>query len=248
MSKLHELLAVEADLAQASQKMLEDCLNTFAKKPDHFEGQTRSVRFFDESREGENLEETKELVSKVSERLEYALKFTGKYYDALLKKESANQTAVADLVVNGVTIAKDVPATFLLGMETRLKAVRQVLLAIPTLAPSVAWAEDVGAGQDVFLAPTTVSFKTEKTFRHKVLVEPTDKHPAQVREWTEDVPVARVETVKRSTMWSPARKARAIERCDELLHAVKKARQRANTVEVTERAIAKDMFAYILGV
>jgi hypothetical protein len=222
-------------------------LTVFAKKPDHFRGHTKTVRYFDESRSGENTDETKEMVTTVQDKLDYMFKSTGRHYDALLQLEEANGRARADLVVNGVTIMKDVPATFLLGMETRLKGLRDVLMAIPTLEMSTKWEADKNLGKGKYRAEPAVTMKGEKTLKSRVLVDPTKEHPAQVQQWNEDVPVARTEVTHTSSMITPSEKSTMLGRIDALISGVKKARQRANCVETKNIKIAKDIFAYILG-
>lgn len=246
MAKLHELLAVINDASAAATAILDESKATFGKRPDHFKGQTKVVTFFDAAREGENLTETKEFVTSVDERLAYTARIIGKYWDALFQLEQTNQIAMADLMVGGVTIAKSVPATFLLGMETRLKEIRQMILTIPTLAPELSWAKDEAAGKGVYVSPPQVNFKGEKVRKHKVLYDATDKHPANIETWTEDQPVAKIETIHRSTMLTPAQKSEMMERCDNMIAAVKQARQRANTVETSRSKIASNMFDYII--
>lgn len=245
MAKLHELLAVINDASAASTAILDETKTTFSKRPDHFKGQTKTVTFFDESRAGENLTETKEIVTSVADKLDHTARVMGRYWDALLQLEDTNQHAAADLIVGDTVIAEKVPATFLLGMETRLKELRGVILAIPTLAPELSWTKDAGAGRGVYVSPPQLNFKGEKQRKHKVLYDATDKHPAQIETWTEDQPVARIETIHRSTMLTPADKSAMLERTDSLIRAVKTARQRANTVEASDRKIAKAMFDYI---
>lgn len=81
-------------------------------------------------------EEHKEMVTTVHDKLDYMLnQHIVPYLDAVLQKERANQDAKADIVVDGIVLAKDVPATFLLGLEEKLKRVHEVLDKIPTLAP-----------------------------------------------------------------------------------------------------------------
>lgn len=246
MAKMHELLAVLSDASTAAGAILSETQATFSKRADHFKGQTRAVTFFDEDRASENSVETKEIVTSVGDKLDYTFARVARYWDALFQMEKTNGEAKADLVVGAVTIAEDVPATFLLGMETRLKELRNVLLQIPTLAPELSWTPDAG-DPGVYVSPPQVNFKTEKTLRHKVLYEATDKHPAQIEKWSEDRPVARIETTHRSAMLSPGEKAKLLERTDNLIAAVKKARQRANTVEVINEQIADAMFGYILN-
>jgi hypothetical protein len=246
-SKLHELLAVFADTTNAAQAIQNETVNTFAKKADHFRGQTRTVKFFEDGREGENTVDTKEVVTTVHEKLEHASKILGRHYDALLQLEDGNSRAKADVVIDGTVLVADAPATFLLGMENRLKNLRDVFAAIPTLEPSVKWEANAASGGRIFDAPPATTFKTEKTLKSRVLYEATKEHPAQIQQWNEDVPVARIETSHVSGMITPLDKSLMLGRVDKLLSAVKKARQRANAVEVNNRHVAKDFFDYIIG-
>lgn len=245
MGKLHELLAVEADKNNIATKLVAESQATLGKKPDHFMGFTKSLTYFDDKRAAENAEETKLVVSTVDENLEYTFNHVASYFDVILQKELTNQTAVADLVVDGVTFGKGLPATFLLGMETRLKNLRPLFEAIPTLPPAIAWEDDINAGEGHFRSPKTMVPRTEKQVKFVTLAPATDKHPAQVKDWTEDVPVAKVETVAYSGMWTVEQKAGALDRLDVLLQAVKKARQRANTAEVVDGQIGGILTDYI---
>ncbi len=246
-SKLHELIAVEADLTNTAKAILSETNTTFTKKGDHFMGITRTVTYFDEGRSAENETETKKMVTTVRAKIDHTVKPLVRLYDALLQKEEANQRAVADLVVDGVTIGTNLPATFLLGLETRLKAVRETLALMPTLQPGVDWKKHDTAGAGVYVSPKVLSKRTEKTVNHKVLYEATKEHPAQIEKWSEDVPVASIETIHETGMLTPLEKADILDRVDRLSRAVKKARQRANSVEVEDLHVGQNMVAYILG-
>jgi hypothetical protein len=246
-TKLHELLAVMADTTNAAQAIQEETKTTFSKKPERFRGGVKTVTFLDVARSGENSVTETALVDTVDSKLEYSFMTLGRHYDALLQLEEANQRAKADLVVDGQTLMQGAPAQFLLGMESRLKSLREVVLAAPTIEPGIKWEADVTAGGHVFVADMAPNFKTEKTVKHKVLYDATDKHPAQIEKWNEDVPVARIETRNISGMLTPLRKSEILGRLDRLLAAVKQARQRATTVEVENLHIAKGMFAYVMG-
>jgi hypothetical protein len=249
-AKLHELLAVESDLKGQFEKIFAESKVTFEKKPDHFLGFHKNLKMFDSSREHEEAaaEQHKALVTTVDEKLKHTWKYAVKYFDALLQKEATNQTAMADLVVAGNVIAEKVPATFLLGMEDRLKRMRDLYESIPTLQPGVEWAKDEAERPGVFKAAyAEKANKTEQTIQHKILVPPTDKHPAQIEKWTEQVPVGVYSNDRWSGMVSPARKAELLEKVDMLLNAVKKARQRANQAEVVKNNIAQKFFEFIHG-
>lgn len=246
MAKLHELLAVEADLFKTATAMLADAATTFAKKPEHFLGQVRSVTYLSEDRQAENITDEKRLTTTVDERLDYALEYAGKYWDAVLQKEATNQDAVADLDFRGKTILKDAPATFLLGMEDRIKKLRDVIVVIPTLNPALSWDEADDEGKSVYTAKAATQMKTEKKLDYITVAPATDKHPAQVKDWTADVNVAKIETFHTSGMWTPARKAQVLANLDEVSMEIKKARQRANMADVKKIKAADAIIGAIL--
>jgi hypothetical protein len=247
MAQLHEVLAVEGDLSTVATKMIQEAIITFTKKPETYRGQTRTLTMFESSREGEGVTEYKTVADTVPAKLLYVSKAVESHWNVVAEKEEANQRAIADLVVEGKVLATALPATYLLGLETRMKSIRELIEATPTLDPSLTWTRDETAGVDIFRAQDKVAMRTEKTVKHKILVEPTDKHPAQVEKWNEDVPVGRIETVNYSGMISPARKAVLLSRVDAIIRGTKKARQRANTVEVKNADVASAIFGYILA-
>lgn len=180
-------------------------------------------------------------------KLEYMFKPVIKYYDAVLQKDSTNQKAVADLVVGDKTIGKDLPATFLLGLETKLKGIRDVVSSIPTLAPGLNWELDEQKGEGVFKAKDVEVFKTAKTFKAVVLYEAIDKHPAQVEKVEETINTGKYITTKWSSALSPADKSKLLNKVDNLIQATKVARQRANKQEVVKKEVGKNLVDYILS-
>lgn len=246
--KLNEILSIENDLKSGYEKIMAESKVTFDKKADHFQAHHKTLKMIDQSREHEEAaqEQHKELVTTVGEKLDHSWKYIAKYFDGLLVKEATNQMAVADLVVDGQVLAEQVPATFLLGMEERLKKVRELYDAIPTLQPGITWKEDPTQRKGVYRAEfPEKTLRTEQTIKSKVLYEATKEHPAQIDKWTEQVPIGTYTTERWSGMLSPAEKAKLISRIDELLAAVKKARQRANQTEIVKRDIAKKFYEYI---
>lgn len=255
MSKLHELLAVEGDLEGSYKKITDETITTFTKKPNHFIGAEKTCRMLDESRKAETPPpQRQELVTTVADKLEHTQEYIVRYLDAVLQKESTNQLAKADIIIDGKTIAKDIPATFLLGLETKLKNIRKVYDSIPTLPPSIEWKKDEGLGENVYRRVNPErAFKTEKTFVHKVLVpaqfpkegEGGTSLPAQIEKWEENQNIGEYTTDQWSGMVSPYQKKILLNRLDKVIRAVKKARQRANTTEVKKVTIGKILFNYI---
>jgi len=245
MGKLHELLSVEGDLEGTFKAILKETQHSFAKKPGLFFGYNKRLEMFAEDAP-QAPEESQEMTSTVKEKVNYASGHIIKYLDAVLQKEATNQLAKADLVVDGVTLGSDLPATFLLGLETRLKKVREALAAMPTLPSGRRWTVDTTRGEDVYLSETPdEKFKTAKTFRHKVLYEATEHHPAQIERWEETENVGKYITTTWSGMLSSAQKSAILGRMDKLIQATKKARQRANTQDVLQRTIGKELFDYL---
>lgn len=247
MSRLHEVLAVDKELEQQSRKIAEETIITFNKKPDHFLALHKRLRMFDDKRKEEEagFEESKEMVTTVPAKLEWTCKHIIRHLDALAEKERTNQEARADIVVDGDVVMAGVPATLLLALESKLAIYRAVYNAIPTLAPGVKWALDEHKGENVYSSDEEVSHRTEKTIEHKILVNPTKEHPAQIREWSEQKPVGEYRIIKWSGMVSPARKAELLERVDTLIQAVKKARMRANNAEIVSLKVGEKLFDFI---
>lgn len=244
MGKLHELLAVEPDLKGAAEKILAETVNTFTKKEGHFKSQVRVYEPTDD--EGQKLpDERTEMVTTVMDKLAWTWKKVGKYLDAVAQKETANTQASAVVELNGEKLfgGKPLPATLLLALEGRLRQIREAYNAIPTLEPGERWIWD--AQTRSYAADPKESFKTKKVRKNHVKAEATDKHPAQVEVYHEDVIVGIWTTKKWSGALTPAEKADVLERVDELVRAVKQARQRANSHEVEPVSLAKEMYEYI---
>lgn len=249
MSYLHEVLAVEKDLESVSLKVQEEAIVTFTKKTEHFLGNNKRLEMFDEGRRKEEagFKEEKQIVTTVDDKLDYVGQAFIKYIDAMAQKESTNQHANSDVVTpSGFVLLQDIPATLLLALEGRLAKLRLVYETIPTLQPGINWAEDTSIGKGVFKASNDeIRHKTEKVLESKIIVAPTEKHPAQVEKWTEDRPVGQYVNTRWSAMITPARKSQLIGRIDLLIGMVKQARMRANTAPVVGGNIGKTLLSFI---
>lgn len=253
-SALHQLLAVEADLEGRARNIMNETRKVFKDKPALFQGFIRTYTPFDADDTIDYPKEQQALTSTVDQKLEYVGKTVAKYYDALLQKEATNQIAVADLVINGKVIATDLPATFLLGMESRLKNIREVYNKIPTLAIGTEWKLDEAKGTGVWtIANPEEAMKTQRTIKSKVLYEakfPQEGEggqsiPAVIDKWEEVENIGKFTRVVWSGMITPARKSELLDRIDLIIREVKKARQRANATEVVKKHIGSDLMDFI---
>lgn len=248
MGKLHELLAVEKGLESAAGDAVRGARDAFTRKQNHFLGAIKRYEPFDEAkRHEEATEEHHEMVATVPGTLADVMAHVTRWFDAVLQKEATNQTARADIVLGGKTLARDLPATFLLGLESKLRQLRQMVAEVPVLSAGVKWEPDQTRGQGVYVAAhPEEKFRTKKVVEHKIIVPATKEHPAQVEKWNADQNIGRYITEKWSGMASPADKATLLRRLGDLERAVKQARQRANGVEVLEREVGEAIGNYLL--
>ena len=249
MGMLFELIAVEGDL-QSKHKKGCQVVKHWMNSPAEFQAWKKTLKMLDDSRVDEEkpAEEMKQMAGTVPRILDILKGPASEYFDVLLNKELGNQEGKADIVIDSATIATDLPVPFLLGMERRLQGLMEVYEAIPVLDPSVKWEADTTLGDDVYQAVNPQQTKkTEKVYKSKITVETTEPHPAQTREWTEDVMVG----VFTKNDWSgaihPADKSAMIERLQKLIKAFKEARQRANSIQAMNEQVGETLFNYIHG-
>lgn len=237
MGKLHEVLAVEGDLAGTAKKIMDEARSTFSGKHNLFLGASAKTTYFDAAQENLNTTESSALGSTVQEKLDYVAPIVSRYWDAYFVKEATNQIAKADVEVNGKVLWAAVPATVLLGMESKLKELRTVYEAIPTLAPGVFWENDPDARDGVYRSrDAETRFITKNTIVPVELSPATKEHKAQVQAIPQDIPVAKREIMHQSGMLSPGDKSDLLERIDILIRAVKTARQKANSADALDKA------------
>jgi len=251
MSKLHELLAAEKTPNAAWNQLFEDTLKKFGNPVNYFEGKTKSLKMLEESLANEALEdqarEERPVTTTVLDTLEYALDIYGKAEDLQYQKNCTNQIAKATVIFRDKEILTDVPIDELLGLESRLTKMRQLIAAVPTLDASKHWVKADAIGKNVW--ETKYPEESTKTEKHMTPVElspATDKHPAQVQAVTKDIVVGKYTETKRSGAATAYQKAEAIKVIDDLLIACKTARMRANETEVVSGKISKVIIDILL--
>lgn len=253
MAKLHEILAVEGSKEGYFKDALSEMTNLFKNKLNHFNGFNKILTLHGEAtpeKEAKEKSETENqaLTTTVTAELNYLAEVITNYIDVLYQKDDANQRAVADIEIDGVVIATNVPATTLLTLENKLKQIRPIYDQIPTLQPGTSWKLDPTLGENVYIdANQQVRTKTKKGFDFKVLSPATDKHPAQIEKWETVEDIGFTTLTRWTGMISVAEKVELLKRFDKLTHAVKQARQRANEVEVNSVHIGRALFDYLNG-
>lgn len=251
--QLHEILAVEQEIKANAERARGQTVETFRTRQSHFTGIRRTFRPFavDEQQGetgGERLEAETHLVTTVPEELDKMFKTVGQAMDIGYRIDASNTEARADLIVDGETLAKDLPATFLLQLEKRLKEIRIVLKEIPTFDPVRIWNSDAGADKKhVLRAEAVTTIRKQRARKYKVMYEATKEHPALIDIIEVDEPVGEIRAYEWTGMISPGRKTALLEQVDRLATAVKTARSRANSAPVDNGLkVADKLFRYLM--
>jgi hypothetical protein len=253
MAKLHEVLAVESGLEGQATKIRDEAIATFKSKPHLFQGKVRTLELFagdDEvsKKAAEDAErQVQVLVTTVPDKLKYVWDTIIPHWDAVAQKEATNQQAKSDVIVNGTTIMTDVPVTYLLSLESKLKKIRELYEVIPTLEPNIAWQDAPELGANIKRAPEVSTLKTAKEVDYRVIVPATDKHQAQVAPQEKVKNVGVYKATVTSGLVTPSQKSLWLGKIDDLIRAVKQARQRANEQQIVSINSASAIARYIHG-
>lgn len=250
MGKLHQLIAVEKDVKNKHQKILEECSKTFNQRGALFNETRKSYSAFLTDDTDRPDEEFLPMQTTVKSKLNYVEDSVVRTLDILIQKERANSVAKADIEIEQLdgtkkTLISNVPVTALVQMENLLEDLRtRVYNEIPTLDPSKVWNPD-RTTDDVWIAEPVIRQRTRKVQESLVLLQPTDKHPGQAQMVTNDKPVGNWTHSTRSGCLSPKQKSDLLEKLERLIAGVKIARAKANDVEVETAVIGKTIFNYI---
>ncbi|SDG08604.1 hypothetical protein SAMN05421505_101355 [Sinosporangium album] len=242
-TKLNQILAVEKGVKSAAQRSIAD-IRQRLQKPALLSGISRTYQPVDD--EGEQLPaESSRVQLKVEETLQEAATALTRLFDVTATKDWANTAAKADVAVDGRTLLTNVPVTYLLFLEKQLTELHTLISKLPTLDPAETWALDPST--DAYRTDTVKTVRTKKVPRNHVKAEATEKHPAQVEVYHEDIVVGHWTKVSFSGALPAARVRELTARVGKLQDAVRFAREEANGVEVTDQRVGEAVFDYLLG-
>lgn len=242
-AKLNQIIAVLAGVKTRSAEHLTAEYHLQQKTP-LLNGLSRTYQ--PKTEDGDQLpsEQTRVQV-RVSESLERAATAVKELMDATAQQEYANCEATANIVVGDQTLAEKVPVSYLLFLEKQLVNWHTFISKLPTLDQSESWKWD--KAQNCWATDPAETVRTKKVPRAFVKAEATDKHPAQVDTWHEDVPVGTWRVVKFSGAMETTRVKQLLERVEALQKAVKFAREEANSREAPPVQVAKKLFDYLMA-
>lgn len=163
--------------------------------------------------------------------------------DLVATMDAGNQIARADVVVDDTVVLAQVPVTTLLTLEKQLVNYATFVSKLPVLDPSEEWAWSDAS--ESYQTPPSSKTRSKKVPRNHVKAAATDKHPAQVEVYFEDVVVGDWTTVNFSGAITETRRRELMEKVAQLQAAVKVAREQANMTEVPDVKIGADVFAFL---
>lgn len=166
-------------------------------------------------------------------------------FDLTVTLEAGNTQAKADIVVDGNVLLDSVPVTYLLFLEKKLVDLTTFISKLPTLDPSQIWNYDSATG--LYRTDPVETVKTKKIPKSHVLYHASDKHPAQVQPYSEDVVVGYWATTKFSGALEATRADELLSRVRKLHDAVKVAREKANSTEIDFVQVSDKIFGYLFS-
>lgn len=246
-TRLSQILAVLPDAKNRAKKALEGVQHVFNanSQASRMAGIQRTYRPKDD--EGDRLPPESTLVQlRVPELLTQLQEAVGDMLNLEYTSDVANTQARATVHLDGrdTPFLTDIPVTYLIFLEKQLTDLRTVVGLIPTLDPAEEWSYDDNAV--AFATNPTETTRTKKVPRNHVKAEATDRHPAQVEMYYEDIVVGYWSTVKFSGALPGSVKVEMIRRIDTLRRAVQAARSEGNTLIVEQdRSMGRRIFDYL---
>lgn len=229
MPVLHQILAVEKGVKNRVNTAL-TAVHHGNQKADAFSGVNRHYTPLVEG-PAEELPSENVLVQRSGPNvLKQASKLLTELFDVTAQRDYTNTEAKADIVVDGQTLLRQVPSTFLIFLGKQLEDVRTLVTEIPVLDPAYTWTLDPNTG--LYASNVIRTARTKKVEGFVVVIPPTKEHQGKHEKITKDEVAGTWATTKLSGSLPAPRKEELLERVEKLIKAVKFAREEANGTTV----------------
>lgn len=241
--RLNQVIAIEKGVKNKAHQGITEVYQRI-QKPDLIMGMSRKYTPKDD--EGETFpQEQKQVQVTVKTALKQVKSQLVELFDVTASKDSTNCFASAPIVVDGKVLAEKVPVTYLLFLEKQLVGIYTLISKLPTLDPAEVW--HFNESSATYASNPSQTNKTKKVMKNHVKAPATDKHPAQVEVFTEDVVVGTWETIKFSGAIPSTEQQQMLEKVEKLQRAVKFAREEANNAAVDEKKVGENILGFIFG-
>jgi len=242
-AKLNQIIAIEKGIKTSSFQEITEA-HHLLQKTTALAGISRTYQPKDEEGEQFPPEFTRVQVTADSV-IKTTAKSLTKLFDITATKDWANCEAKADIVVDGKALLTGVPSTYLLFLEKQLVDLHTFVKKLPVLDAAETWTFD--AASDGYVTEPVQTVKTKKVPRNHVKAEATEKHPAQVEVYYEDVVVGHWKTLKFSGALPASRVKELLDRVDKLQEAGKYARESANQLEAPDKKVGDSLLGYLFA-
>ena len=243
MAKLNQLLAIQKTVKAETSGAVTAAYHALQKTP-LLAGIARNYAPKDDDGDKLPPESTKVQV-RVEAELAKVERALVRLFDVTASIDVTNTDAHAKVVIDGVELTPELPVTTLLFLEKQLTDMHTIVKKLPVLDPSEDWSYNETV--DAFSTAPVGTVRTKKIPRNHVKAAATDKHPAQVELYYEDVIVGQWSTVKFSGSVPQHRVNGMVDRVEKLQKAVKFAREEANATTVVDVKIGDTLLDYVLN-
>jgi hypothetical protein len=242
-TKLNQIIALEKGVKANTAREVTDSYHEL-QRPNLFAGLTRTYQ--PKHEDGDQLPaESTQVQLRTDDVLARIAASLTRLFDVVATKDLTNTAAKADIVVDGRVLVPAVPAVTLLFLEKQLADLGTIIRKLPTLDPAENWHFD--EARNYYVTDPAGTTRTKKVPRNHVKAEATDRHPAQVEIFTEDVVVGTWTTTKLSGALPAKRVTELSARVAALHDAVRVAREQANMVDVQDKHIGEQIFDYLFA-
>ncbi len=244
MPKLHQILAVESGVRTQTGKDLKKATHGLDNET-LLSGLERTYAAMAE--DGEQLQpERQRLQVRTPLVLEEVSKIMAKQFDIVGTRDFANMIANADVVVDGKVLIKSAPPPFLLWLEKQLVELHSTICTLPLLPADIDWVFDTA--QDCYKNKNEIkTHRTKKIEDFRIVVQADENHPAQIAKITKDEIAGHWTSIRYSGALARTDVMAMKDRIEELIRAVKYAREQANSVEVENQKFGKGVLDFVFG-
>lgn len=243
MARLNQIVAVVTGKKTRAAKLLTEAHHGW--KPELITGLSRNYTPLD-AESGEKLPpENKRVQVRVGDVVNKVCADLTDFIDVVATQETGNTIAKADVVVDGQVILKGVSISVLLFLEKQLTDLQTFVTSLPTLPTDKEWTFSEDA--NCYVTPSVEQIRSAKVATNFVKFAPTEFQPGQAEIVYVDKAVG-TWTTKHFSGAIPAKLQSALlSKVVKLQDAVKVAREEANSSEVAQVKMGKDLLSFIFS-
>jgi hypothetical protein len=242
--KLNQINAVVSARKNEAEKAVTE-LYKLLQKEQLFTGRERTYRPLDEVNGQRLPAESQRVQQRVDDLIRQAREKWTELWNLVLTQDTGNQSAKADVVVDGRVVLAKVPVTTLLFLDKQVNDLETFVSKLPTPDPAEEWNHDPNSG--LLRSRAAESLRTSKEPTVIVKYPATPEHPAQTELFTKDVPVGTWTQIVYSGCISADRKNAILERVRKLQDAIKAAKEQANLLDVERQRAGDPLLDYVFG-